>query len=105
MPGAEYSGDQPDSFMPRDQVAALLEGYPERFRLPVCYNTPVVSNPVRVGLVSVFHMISSTKEREKPRISRITRIKKAPDRDIRVIGVIRDFLPYLSFFLLRVLRG
>jgi putative flavoprotein involved in K+ transport len=29
--------------MPRDQVAALLEGYPERFKLPVSYNTPVTS--------------------------------------------------------------
>jgi putative flavoprotein involved in K+ transport len=41
MPGAEYRGDQPDAFMPRDEMAALLEGYPERFHLPVCYNAPV----------------------------------------------------------------
>lgn len=43
MPGAEYSGDQPDAFMPRDDVASLLECYPERFHLPVCYSTPVTS--------------------------------------------------------------
>ncbi len=41
MPGAAYRGDQPDAFMPRDEVAALLEGYPERFHLPVCYDMPV----------------------------------------------------------------
>src|SRR5512137_2500743 len=41
MPGAEYNGDQPDAFMPRDDIAALLEGYPDRFHLPVRYHTPV----------------------------------------------------------------
>ena len=43
MPGAEYKGDQPGAFMPRDEVAALLEGYPARFRLPICFSTPVTS--------------------------------------------------------------
>jgi putative flavoprotein involved in K+ transport len=41
MPGAEYRGDQPNAFMPRDEVAGLIEGYPERFHLPVCYSAAV----------------------------------------------------------------
>jgi putative flavoprotein involved in K+ transport len=44
MPGAEYQGDEPDGFMPRDEVVAYLEDYIERFRLPIQYG-------VRVGSV------------------------------------------------------
>jgi putative flavoprotein involved in K+ transport len=43
MPGAEYQGDNPDGFMPRDQVVAYLEGYIERFRLPIQYGVRVRS--------------------------------------------------------------
>ena len=43
MPGAEYEGDDPDGFMPRDQVVAYLEEYIERFRLPVQYGVRVRS--------------------------------------------------------------
>ena len=43
MPGAEYQGDDPDGFMPRDQVVAYLEDYIERFRLPIRYGVQVTS--------------------------------------------------------------
>jgi len=43
MPGAEYQGDDPDGFMPRDQVVAYLEDYIERFRLPIQYGVRVSS--------------------------------------------------------------
>jgi putative flavoprotein involved in K+ transport len=43
MPGAEYQGDDPDGFMPRDQVVAYFEEYIERFRLPVRYGVRVRS--------------------------------------------------------------
>lgn len=43
MPGAEYDGPRPDAFMPRDEVVAYFERYVERFRLPVQYDTRVLS--------------------------------------------------------------
>jgi putative flavoprotein involved in K+ transport len=43
LPGAEYNGAAPDGFMPRDEVVAFFEQYVERFRLPVQYNTRVIS--------------------------------------------------------------
>jgi len=43
LPGAEYQGDQPDSFMPKSEIVAHLELYVERFRLPVHYNTLVTA--------------------------------------------------------------
>src|SRR6185503_2065544 len=35
LPGRHYSGDAPDAFMPRDEVAAFLEGYRDAYALPV----------------------------------------------------------------------
>lgn len=43
MPGAEYQGDDPDGFMPRDEIVAYLEEYIERFRLPIRYGVRVSS--------------------------------------------------------------
>jgi putative flavoprotein involved in K+ transport len=43
MPGAEYQGDEPDGFMPREEVVAYLEDYIERFRLPIQYGVRVSS--------------------------------------------------------------
>jgi len=43
MPGAEYSGPDPDGFMPRDEIVAYFEQYADRFQLPVLYNSRVVS--------------------------------------------------------------
>lgn len=43
MPGAEYQGDDPDGFMPRDKVVAYFEDYIERFRLPIQFGVRVSS--------------------------------------------------------------
>src|SRR5688572_394424 len=43
MPGAEYNGPDRDGFLPRDEVVAYFEQYAERFKLPVQYNTRVLS--------------------------------------------------------------
>ncbi len=43
MPGAEYQGDEPDGFMPREEVVAYLEDYIERFSLPIQYGVRVSS--------------------------------------------------------------
>jgi putative flavoprotein involved in K+ transport len=41
LPGAEYSGNDPDGFMSRSDVVAYLEGYVARFHLPVRYRMRV----------------------------------------------------------------
>ncbi len=39
LPGAEYQGADPDSFMPRDEIVTRFEQYVDRFHLPVQYQT------------------------------------------------------------------
>ncbi len=43
LPGAEYQGNAPDAFMPRDEVVARFEQYVERLHLPVRYGVKVTS--------------------------------------------------------------
>lgn len=43
LPGAEYQGDAPDAFMPRDEVIARFEQYVDRFKLPVRHSARVTS--------------------------------------------------------------
>ena len=35
LPGAEYQGNDPDGFMPRDEIVAYFDAYIERFELPI----------------------------------------------------------------------
>ena len=37
MPGAEYQGNDPDGFLPRDEIVAYFENYVNKFNLPVQY--------------------------------------------------------------------
>jgi len=43
LPGAEYEGDDPDSFMARDNLVGYFEEYIKRFELPVRYGVRVNS--------------------------------------------------------------
>ncbi len=43
LPEDEYGGNDPDGFMSRQQIIRYFEEYVEKFRLPVCYNVPVIS--------------------------------------------------------------
>lgn len=43
LPGAEYKGDAPGNFMPRDEVVARLERYVTDYRMPVRFGTRVTS--------------------------------------------------------------
>lgn len=50
LPGAEYNGDNPDSFMPRDEVVTYFENYIKKFDLPIKYGTQVTSiKPGKTG--------------------------------------------------------
>jgi len=43
LPGADYQGDDPGGFMPRDEIVAFFERYVDQYKLPVHYNTRVLS--------------------------------------------------------------
>lgn len=43
LPGAVYQGNQPDEFMPRDEIVACFEQYIEHFQLPIHYGAQVSS--------------------------------------------------------------
>jgi putative flavoprotein involved in K+ transport len=43
MPGAEYRGDDPDGFLPREEIVAYFENYIRTFNLPVQYGMRVTS--------------------------------------------------------------
>ena len=43
LPGHHYDGDDPDGFMPRDEIVAYLERYAERFGAPVREGVAVTS--------------------------------------------------------------
>jgi putative flavoprotein involved in K+ transport len=43
LPGFPYSGDDPDGFMPRDEVVLHLERYAASFGAPVCYGKQVTA--------------------------------------------------------------
>jgi putative flavoprotein involved in K+ transport len=42
LPGAHYDGNDPDGFMPKDEIVAYFERYVETFNLPVQFGTPVL---------------------------------------------------------------
>src|SRR5262245_36380539 len=43
LPGAQYSGPDPDGFMPRDELVRYLEQYAAQSGLPIRFNTQVRS--------------------------------------------------------------
>jgi putative flavoprotein involved in K+ transport len=43
LPGAEYQGSEPDSFMSRDEIIAYFENYTKEFELPIKYGIQVTS--------------------------------------------------------------
>lgn len=43
LPGAPYEGNEPNGFMPRDEIVSCFEKYVERFHLPVQFNVEVAS--------------------------------------------------------------
>jgi putative flavoprotein involved in K+ transport len=42
LPGAYYAGNDPDGFMPKDEIVAYFERYVEKFDLPVQFKTSVL---------------------------------------------------------------
>ena len=42
LPGAKYDGNDPDGFLPKDEIVAYFERYVEKYDLPVRYKTCVL---------------------------------------------------------------
>lgn len=42
LPGAEYDGNDPDGFLPKDEIIAYFERYIQKFDLPVRFKTSVL---------------------------------------------------------------
>lgn len=42
LPGAHYHGDEPDGFMPKEDIVAFFKSYVEKFELPIQFNTTVL---------------------------------------------------------------
>lgn len=50
LPGAHYDGNDPDGFLPKDEIVAYFERYVEKYALPVRYNTTVLEvTPLHAG--------------------------------------------------------
>jgi putative flavoprotein involved in K+ transport len=50
LPGAEYRGNDPNGFMPRDDVITYFEAYIEQFELPIRYGIRVTAvEPLEMG--------------------------------------------------------
>lgn len=41
LPGATYEGDDPDGFLPKEEIVAYFHRYVEKFNLPIQFNTTV----------------------------------------------------------------
>lgn len=57
LPGRPYAGDDPDGFLPRDEIVAHLEGYQQAFGLPVREGVAVLSVESGAG---GFHLRTTT---------------------------------------------
>ena len=61
LPGAEYNGEAPDNFMPREEIVSYFEDYIKMFDLPINYETRVTSiKPNKTG----YQVITDTAEFE-----------------------------------------
>ena len=47
LPGRPYDGNDPDGFMPRDEIVGYLERYAARFEAPVCEGVDVEALDIR----------------------------------------------------------
>lgn len=42
LPGAQYDGDNPNGFLPKDEIVAYFQRYVNKFNLPIRFNAPVL---------------------------------------------------------------
>jgi putative flavoprotein involved in K+ transport len=75
LPGAEYEGDSPDGFMPREEVVAYFDRYIERFELPIRYGVRVTSvEPIENG----YRVVTNAGEFEAANVVIATGLHQSP---------------------------
>lgn len=86
LPGAEYAGNDPDGFMPRDEIVKYFENYISKYNLPVHFNEKVLSVEKQNGSFTVTtdkntyitqNVVMATGSFQKPRIPELS--KNVPD--------------------------
>jgi putative flavoprotein involved in K+ transport len=77
LPGAKYQGDDPDGFMPRDQIVQYFEQYVARFKLPVRFGVQVTAVEPKdggylvttsSGMYQAANVVVATGSFQRPRI-------------------------------------
>ena len=78
LPGAEYDGDDPDGYLPKEEIVAYFERYIEKYDLPVRFKTSVLevapmdggSYQVKTeaGMVQARNVVIATGSFQKPKI-------------------------------------
>jgi putative flavoprotein involved in K+ transport len=82
LPGAEYNGDHPDGFMPRDEIVKYFENYVSKYKLPVKYNEEAISVEYNNNEYTVTsnkkkykakNVVAATGSFQKPKIPKFSR--------------------------------
>ncbi|MBI5933092.1 MAG: NAD(P)-binding domain-containing protein [Chloroflexi bacterium] len=78
LPGAEYDGDDPDGYLPKEEIVAYFEGYIEKYALPVRFKTSVLEvGPMdggryqvktEAGIYQAKNVVIATGSFQKPKI-------------------------------------
>lgn len=78
LPGAKYDGDNPDGFLPKEEIVAYFQRYVDKFKLPIRFNTPVLEvSPMdgggyqvrtEAGTVQAKNVVIATGSFQKPKI-------------------------------------
>lgn len=89
IPGAPYGGDDPLGFMSHREVAARFEAYVEKYRLPVRYDTRVLS--VQAGPAGGFSVTTSAGSFEARHVVMATGLFQQP----RVPSFAREIPPHV----------
>lgn len=86
LPGDEYAGNDPDGFMPRDEIVKYFENYISKYNLPVHFNKKVLLVEKQNGSFTVTtdkntyitqNVVIATGSFQKPRIPELS--KNVPD--------------------------
>lgn len=83
MPGSKMNGESPDGFMPKDKIVKFFEGYVDIHKLPVQYNTSVLSVEPDDGLgyviqtsgnsIGAKNVVVATGFQRAPRVPKLSR--------------------------------
>lgn len=78
LPGAHYDGNDPDGYMPKDEIVAYFERYIEKYDLPVRFKTPVLEVApmdggryqvkTEAGIYQAKNLVIATGSFQKPKI-------------------------------------